>query len=856
MKNSDKTPSKKPIKASAKIKAKPQTNTASKFKKASKAKPAVLAKLAPIEQALQNHLVFSSFKTNAAATARDWYDAASHTVRDHVVERWVKTAESYYRDDLKRVYYLSLEFLIGRMLSNAALNLGINDELKAGLASLGRDLENTVEMETDAALGNGGLGRLAACFLDSMATMDIPATGYGIRYEYGMFKQSIENGQQMENPDNWLRYGNIWEFQRPEVSYNIKFYGHVVKYDVDAGQAQHWVDAEHVVAMAYDVPVPGFGGHTVNSLRLWSAKAAREFDLSHFNDGNYEKSVQERNDSENISKVLYPNDTSVLGKELRLKQQYFFVSASIQDILRRFLSAHDIKKPADWKILPDKIAIQLNDTHPSIGVAEMMYQLVDVHGLPWDFAWSLVVKIFAYTNHTLMPEALETWSVDLFGRLLPRHLEIIYKINFEFLHMVNHHFPGDADLLSRVSIIDESHGRRVRMAHLAVVGSHTVNGVAALHSELLKQHLFADFDRIYPGKMTNVTNGITPRRWLNQANPGLTALIEKAIGPDFKKDLTQIKKITPLANDADFRAAFAAVKQANKVRLANKIEEKTGIKLNTHSLFDVQIKRIHEYKRQLLNVLHVITLYNRIRAGEKGITPRTVIFGGKAAPGYWMAKQIIRLINDVATIVNEDLAVGDQLKVVYYPNYEVSAAEILFPGSDLSEQISTAGTEASGTGNMKMALNGALTIGTLDGANVEIMEEVGIENIFIFGLTTPQVAETKANGYHPRDYYEANPELKAVLDMISSGFFSVEEPNRYQPIVDNLLKNGDNYLLLADYASYIETQDKVGKLYQNQDEWTRMAILNVANMAKFSSDRAISDYAKNIWHASASSSAD
>jgi starch phosphorylase len=570
--------------------------------------------------------------------------------------------------------------------------------------------------------------------------------------------------------------------------------------------------------------------------------------LRHFNDGNFEQAVQERNDTENISKVLYPNDASVLGKELRLKQQYFFVSASIQDILRRFLSTHDMKKQADWAILPDKIAIQLNDTHPSIGVAEMMYQLVDVRGLDWDFAWKLVVKIFAYTNHTLMPEALETWSVDLFGRLLPRHLEIIYKINFEFLHMVNHQFPGDADLLTRVSIIDESHGRRVRMAHLAVVGSHTVNGVAALHSQLLKQHLFADFDRIYPGKMTNVTNGITPRRWLNQANPDLTALLEKAIGKGFKKDLTQIKKITPLANDAEFRKAFAAVKHANKVRLATKIEQKTGIKLNVNSLFDVQIKRIHEYKRQLLNVLHVITLYNRIRNGEKGITPRTVIFGGKAAPGYWMAKQIIRLINDVAAIINEDVAVGDQLKVVYYPNYEVSAAEILFPGSDLSEQISTAGTEASGTGNMKMSLNGALTIGTLDGANVEIMEEVGEENIFIFGLTTPQVAEVKANGYNPYDYYHSNPELKQVLDMIASGFFSIEEPNRYQPIIDNLLKNGDQYLLLADYASYIETQDRVGKLYQQQDEWTRLAILNVANMAKFSSDRAIGDYAKNIWH--------
>lgn len=833
---------------------KTSNETTAKPKKAVKFKASVIPKLTPIHQALQNHLIFSSFKTSHAATPRNWYEAASYTVRDHVVERWIKTAESYYRDDPKRVYYLSLEFLIGRMLSNAALNLGINDQLKEGLASLGHDLENTVELETDAALGNGGLGRLAACFLDSMATMDIPAAGYGIRYEYGMFRQSIEDGQQIENPDNWLRYGNVWEFQRPEATYSIKFYGQVVKFPADDGEVQHWVDAEHVVAMAYDVPVPGYGTDTVNNLRLWSAKAAREFDLKHFNDGNYEKAVEERNATESISKILYPNDTSVLGKELRLKQQYFFVSASIQDILRRFLSAHDIKTQADWKLLPEKIAIQLNDTHPSIGVAEMMYQLVDVHTLPWAFAWELVGKIFAYTNHTLMPEALETWTVDLFGRLLPRHLEIIYKINFEFLHMVNHHFPGDADLLKRVSIIDESNGRRVRMAHLAVVGSHTVNGVAALHSELLKQHLFADFDRIYPGKLTNVTNGITPRRWLNQANPGLTALIEKAIGAGFKKDLTQIKKITPLADDADFRKAFAAVKHANKVRLATKIEQKTGIKLNPDSLFDVQIKRIHEYKRQLLNVLHVITLYNRIRSGEKGITPRTVIFGGKAAPGYWMAKQIIRLINDVAAIVNEDVTVGDQLKVVYYPNYEVSAAEILFPGSDLSEQISTAGTEASGTGNMKMALNGALTIGTLDGANVEIKEEVGDENIFIFGLTTPQVAEMKASGYTPRDYYHSNPELKQVLDMIASGYFSVDEPSRYQAIVDNLLNN-DQYLLLADYGSYIDAQDRVGNLYQHQDEWTRMAILNVANMAKFSSDRAIRDYANNIWHVKPSTKA-
>ena len=808
-----------------------------------------MPKLVPMKQALKNHLVFSCFKTNEAATPRDWYVTAAHTVRDHVVERWVRTASAYNEEDPKRIYYLSLEFLIGRMMSNAALNLGINDELSNGMSALGHRLEEAVEMEHDAALGNGGLGRLAACFLDSMATMDIPATGYGIRYEYGMFKQSLENGQQVENPDNWLRFDNIWEFQRPESSYTIKFYGKVIQSHDEHDVKSHWVDEQHVVAMAYDVPVPGYDTDTVNTLRLWSAKATTEFDLGHFNEGNYEQSVETRNDSETISKVLYPNDASASGRELRLKQQYFFVSASIQDILRRFMSGREVKNQKDWRALPDKVAIQLNDTHPAIGVAEMMYQLVDVHELEWDFAWELVKKVFAYTNHTLMPEALETWSLDLFGCLLPRHLEIIYRINHEFLQMVNHHFPGDAELLKRVSIIDESHGRRVRMAHLAVVGSHTVNGVAALHSELLKTTLFADFNKIYPGKLTNVTNGITPRRWLNQSNTELTALITKVIGTGFQKDLTQIVKLTPLADDKDFRKAFRAVKKQNKQRLANKIESVTGVKLNSGALFDVQIKRIHEYKRQLLNVMHVITLYNRIRKGElDNVTPRAIIFGGKAAPGYWMAKLIIRLINDVAEIVNNDPVVGDKLKVVFYPNYEVSAAELLFPGSDLSEQISTAGTEASGTGNMKMALNGALTIGTLDGANVEIKEEVGDENIFIFGFTTPEVAATKANGYNPWDYYHANAVLKEVLDMIGNGFFSAEEPGRYQAIFDNLLNNGDNYLLLADYASYIEKQEEVSQVYKDQEEWSRRAILNVARMAKFSSDRTIGEYAKNIWN--------
>lgn len=819
----------------------------SSAKKPAASKPlsrsALITGQVPMHEALQNHLLYSVFKTEAASTPRDWYATTAYSVRDHVIERWLNTVEKYAAQDPKRVYYLSLEFLIGRMLSNAALNLGIADEVKQGLQTLGHRMEEVVEWENDAALGNGGLGRLAACFLDSMATMDIAGIGYGIRYEYGMFRQEIANGQQIENPDNWLRYGNIWEFQRPEVTYPVHFFGRVIDFATESGTQHQWVDTESVVAMAYDVPIPGYDTETVNNLRLWSAKATKEFDLRLFNEGNYEQSVESRNSSENISKVLYPNDASASGRELRLKQQYFFVSASIQDILHRFLAKHD-----NWDYLPEKIAIQLNDTHPAIAVAELMHQLVDVRGLQWSYAWQLCGKIFAYTNHTLMPEALETWQLDMFGRLLPRHLQIIYRINHEFLSMVNHHFPGDTELLTRVSIIDESHGRRVRMAHLAVVGSHTVNGVAALHSELLKSTLFADFNRIYPQKFINITNGITPRRWLNQCNPELTALIRKAVGDGFQRNLSQLSLLQPLAEDADFRAAFRAVKRANKQRLASKIASLTGVQVDPDSMFDVQIKRIHEYKRQLLNVLHVITLYNRIRRGEAGDAPaRTVIFGGKAAPGYWLAKLIIRLINDVAAIVNEDEAVAGRLKVVFYPNYEVSAAEYLFPASDLSEQISTAGTEASGTGNMKMALNGALTIGTLDGANVEILEEVGAENIFIFGLTTEQVAQTKAQGYNPWDYYNSNAELREVLDMIGNGFFSVEEPHRYQAIIDTLLHKGDQYLLLADYASYVATQTQVGALFNQPELWSRMAILNVARIGKFSSDRTIAEYANKIW---------
>jgi starch phosphorylase len=796
------------------------------------------------EQLVSNHMMYTEGKFTKMATGRDWYNASAHAVRDYLIEKSSQTIDNNYEQDPKRVYYLSLEFLIGRTLSNAALNLGVQAELSAGLRALGQNLENIEEMETDAALGNGGLGRLAACFLDSMATLNVPGMGYGIRYEYGMFNQRIENGQQVEHPDNWLRYGNPWEFQRPERLYPVRFMGHVVDFSTGPGSVgHHWVDGETVMAMAYDVPIPGYATETVNNLRLWAAKAPREFDLDSFNAGDYIGAVQEKEVVESLSKVLYPNDSSAMGKELRLKQEYFFVSASIQDILHRFLSRH-----SDLSLLPEKVAIQLNDTHPAIAVAEMMYQLADIYHVKWDKAWHMVTRIFSYTNHTLMPEALETWSVEKFERVLPRHLQIIYQINHDFLEQVNHQFPGDTDLLRRVSIIDENNGRRVRMAYLAIIGSHTVNGVAAIHSGLLKTNLFADFHRIYPKKFINVTNGITPRRWLNQANPQLTELITSRIGNGFVQDLAQLQRLVPYAEDAEFRKQFRAVKQANKVHLAQTIEKKLGIIVDPDSLFDVQIKRIHEYKRQLLNVLHVITLYNRIRSGQtQGVTPRTVIFAGKAAPGYKTAKLIIRLINDVASIINNDPAVGGLLKVVFYPNYDVSSAEKIFPASDLSEQISTAGTEASGTGNMKMALNGALTIGTLDGANIEIGEEVGADNIFIFGMTTAEVAGLRGRNYNPSVHYDNNAELRLVLEMINHGFFSVEEPDRYRALYDNLTQHGDHYMLLADYASYVSTQEQVSALYLDQKEWTRRAILNVARMGKFSSDRTIREYADKVW---------
>ncbi|MCF8179385.1 MAG: glycogen/starch/alpha-glucan phosphorylase [Sulfuritalea sp.] len=799
-----------------------------------------------IRKSMYNRLVYTVGKDPITATDRDWFYAAAAVARERMVERWMETMRSYYEEDRKRVYYLSMEFLMGRTLTNCMLNICAEKEFRdalTALAEMGLKPQHLSEVEPDAALGNGGLGRLAACFLDSMATMGVAGYGYGIRYEYGMFNQGIENGQQVEHPDNWLRYGNPWEFPRPEVLYQVKFNGRVVDFTDERGQTRHqWADTEDVMAMAYDYPIPGYDTGTVNNMRLWAAKASRDFDLKYFNEGNYIRAVEDKNESENLSKVLYPDDTTEMGRELRLKQQYFFVSASLQDMLYRFA-----KSGTPLDNLTDKVAIQLNDTHPSIAVAELMRILIDQDHFEWDRAWKIVTHTFSYTNHTLMPEALETWPVSLFERVLPRHLQIIYEINHRFLKDVMHHYPDAPELWQRMSLIDEAEGRRIRMSHLAVVGSHRVNGVAAIHTRLMKETIFADFHRMWPEKIVNMTNGVTPRRWLNQANPGLSSLITSQLGLGWLKDLDQLRQLAPLADDAGFCKNFARVKRDNKLRLAQMIEQRLAIRVDPDSMFDVQIKRIHEYKRQLLNVLHVITLYNRIRAGGD-VPSRTVIFGGKAAPGYRMAKLIIRLINDVADIVNNDALVRDRLKLVFIPNYDVSNAEIIIPAADLSEQISTAGTEASGTSNMKLALNGALTIGTLDGANVEIRDEVGAENFFIFGLTADEVAQAYATGYNPWVHYDNNAELKQTLDMLRDGYFSPEDRDRYKPVFETLTYHGDRYLLLADFASYVACQEQIGQLYRDPAAWTRKAILNVAGMGQFSSDRTIAQYAKDIWN--------
>ena len=801
--------------------------------------------IASVKHFIDNRLTYTIGKDTYTATDRDWFHTVAYVVRDRLIERWMETQRSYYHADAKRIYYLSLEFLIGRTLANSLLNMGFAEEVRQALFEIGLDLEELREIEHDAALGNGGLGRLAACLLDSMATLQLPGYGYGIRYEYGMFKQHIHEGRQLEQPDNWLRYGNPWEFPRPEVLYPVHFNGRVVQFRDEQGRLRHhWVDTDLVMAMAYDTPIPGYGTNTVNNMRLWSAKAARDFDLAYFNAGNYIGAVEDKNASENLSKVLYPDDSTATGRVLRLKQQYFFVSASLQDILFRYRKFH-----ATFDELPDKVAIQLNDTHPSVSIPELMRLLVDIHELEWEHAWDITVRTFSYTNHTLMPEALETWPARLFETILPRHLEIIYEINRRFLDGVRHRHPGDAELVRRVSLIGEDGERRVRMANLAIVGSHRVNGVSQIHTRLMKDTIFADFDRFHPGKIVNITNGVTPRRWLNQANPRLSSLISARIGRGWLTDLSQLARLAPLAEDPAFRAEFLAVKRANKETLAGLIKKHLGTEVRAGTLFDVQVKRIHEYKRQLLNVLHAVTRYNRLRTDQScDIVRRTVIFSGKAAPGYVMAKLIIRLINSVADVVNNDPAVAERLKVVFIPNYDVTTASDIIPAADLSQQISTAGTEASGTGNMKLALNGALTIGTLDGANVEMLEEVGEDNIFIFGLTAEGAARLARDGYDPRRFYNENAELRQALDMIGSGYFSPGEPDLFRPLVDALTRNGDHFLLLADYADYIACQDRVDALYRDPEAWARAAVLNVARMGKFSSDRTVRDYAEKIWN--------
>ncbi|MBN1570625.1 MAG: glycogen/starch/alpha-glucan phosphorylase [Acidobacteria bacterium] len=769
----------------------------------------------------------------------------AYSIRDRLVERWIISQRNLHETMSKRVYFLSLEFLPGRFLMNYLLNLNLVDEARSALQELGFDLDELEEVEWDAGLGNGGLGRLASCYMDSIAHLRLPGYGYGIRYDYGIFHQVIENGYQKEECDNWGRSGNAWEIRRREQLMPVHFYGRSDSFIDHSGRLRfRWVDGETVLALACDILVPGRGAEYVTNMRLWAALPSRGFNFQEFSQGDYVGAVEAKVLSENISKVLYPSDEIASGRELRLKQQYFFVAATLQDIIRRYK-----RQNSSFANFANSVAIQLNDTHPSIAIPELMRILMDEEGMEWDEAWSICENTFSYTNHTLLPEALETWPSDLLGRLLPRHLEIIYEINRRFLEVVRTSHPDEPELELELSLIQEGFIRRIRMAHLAIVGSHAVNGVAELHTAILKRGIFKNFARIFPDRLQNVTNGITPRRWLLQANPRLAQLITSAIGPDWKEDLNQLKKLVSCADDAGFRLEWMKIRQENKRRLARYVLRKTGIGINPDTLFDVHIKRIHEYKRQLLNALHLITLYNRIKSDSaKSFTSRTVLFSGKAAPAYHQAKRIIKLINSVAEVVNKDPDIKGRLRAVFLPNYCVSQAEKIIPAADLSEQISTAGMEASGTGNMKMALNGALTIGTMDGANVEILEAVGRENIFIFGLNAEEVAALRAGSYNPRRYYEEDPDLHAALNMIGSGFFSPEDPRLFAPILRSLLDQGDYYMLLADYRSYITAQEEAGRVFQNPDDWARRSILNTANMGRFSSDRAVLEYAGKIWN--------
>lgn len=796
-----------------------------------------------IRRSFHYHLRLTLARDRYTATDSDRYLSLAWAVRDRLVQNWIETQQSYYNQDVKRVYYFSLEFLMGRALGNSVLNLGLESSVREALDQLALSYEELREMEVDAGLGNGGLGRLAACFLDSCATLGLPAYGCGIRYEYGIFKQKIVEGYQVEEPDNWLHLSNPWEIPRPENVVPVNFYGRVESHTDRNGRTSFsWVNTDRVWAMPYDTPVPGYNNGVVNNLRLWSAKATDDFDLQFFNDGNYVRASLAKNDSETISKVLYPNDNVTAGQELRLKQQYFFCAAGIHDLVRRHLKHHP-----SLKNLADKAVVQLNDTHPTIAIPEMMRILLDDHGFSWDEAWGITTKIFAYTNHTLLPEALERWPVEMFGKLLPRHLQIIYEINFRFLRQVAFRYPGDTEKLARMSIIEEDGVRKIRMAHLCVVGSCSVNGVAALHSELLKSHVLREFYEFFPTKFNNKTNGITPRRWLVKCNPGATALIESKIGSDWITDLSKLKGLEKFADNAEFQKAWRQVKREAKEKLAEYVLKEHGVRLSPDAMFDVQIKRLHEYKRQLLNLLHVIHLYRKIKENPSAeFTPRVVLFGAKAAPGYFMAKLIIKLTNSIAQVVNNDLDVGDKLKVLFLANYRVSLAEKIIPAADLSEQISTAGLEASGTGNMKLSLNGALTIGTWDGANIEIAEEVGEDNCIMFGLKTPEVEALKAKGYDPNKYIEENADLKAVMHLLESGFFSPEKPDLFAPIVHSL-RSKDTYLLAADFADYVRAQEEASKGYRDVKGWTRRSILNTARMGKFSSDRTIRQYAEEIW---------
>jgi starch phosphorylase len=843
---------KKSTPAETEIQKKPKTEKKSKPVKAESTAPKILVEddrsgmsKESFKRAMLDNLLCLQGRTLNRATPVDLFRALAFTIRDRLVHRWSQTQGTYHAKKVKRVYYLSAEFLMGRLLTNNLMNLGVYEVAKEALNDLGVDLEQLLEREADAGLGNGGLGRLAACFLDSMATLALPGQGYGIRYEYGIFEQRIEKGYQVEHPDPWLRNGNPWEIVRPEYTLTVRFGGRCEAFmDKDSRYRIRWVDTQDVLGVAHDTPIAGFANNTVNNLRLWQCRATHDFDFQEFDQGDYEKAVQKKTESENISKVLYPNDNSMQGKELRLKQQYFFVSCSIQDIVRRHLQDH-----GTLKNFSDHVSIQLNDTHPTLAVPELLRIFLDEHRIEYADAWEQVVRTFAYTNHTLLPEALEKWPISFLERLLPRHLELIYEINARFLDEVRRRYPNDLERLRNMSLIEEN-PRMVRMAHLAVVGSYSVNGVAALHTELLRTRVLKDFANFWPERFNNKTNGVTPRRWMQQCNPGLTELLDQTLGDGWHYDLEQLQKLESVVEDGVFRSRFREVKRQNKARLAEFIFQQNGLEVNLDSIFDIQVKRFHEYKRQHLNALHIIHLYNQLKRnpGAK-IVPRTFIFAGKAAPGYFLAKRIIKMINAIADKVNNDPDVAGRLKVVFLENYSVSLAEILVPAADVSEQISTAGYEASGTGNMKFALNGAITLGTLDGANVEIRQLVGPENFFLFGLTAEEVVERRARGYNPFLYYEHNVGLREVIDRLAQDHFTPSEKGIFHPILNELLSS-DRFMVMADFSAYAEAQRRVSEAYLERDNWTRMAIRNTARSGFFSSDRTIRQYAEEIWETS------